>query len=129
MIERKHFLFFSFSALMAILFGTVFCFKVLYRTQVVSAIKRHNPQGTPNPCRISRRHSTLRRLAVFCFFFSLMLFFPASDMSNMFMLTTFFLDCVKEFLLACDSLPPQEKLRRKIANEEVAGSIQPSLSM
>lgn len=123
MIERKHFIFFSFSALVAILIGAIFCRNVLFRTQLVSSIKRYNPQGTPNPCRISRRHSTLRRLAVFCFFFGLILFPPASDVSNMFMLTTFFLDCLKEFLVACDSLPPQEKMRRKIANEEASGFV------
>lgn len=112
---------------LAFLLMGVFCLKVFGISMFVISLKRYNPQGTPNPCRVSGKHSLKRRYTVFLFIFLTLLL--KKDLSNIFFIVAFFLDALTEFLVACDSLPPQEKMRRKIASEEAAGSMQPSMNM
>jgi hypothetical protein len=94
---------------------------LFFEERVLQRIKKFYPQGFPNPCRVSKKHSNRRRIA----FFAIILIFFVSN-ATMWLLSDFCLagyflfGMISEFLLACDSLPPEEKAKRRARNEIVS---------
>lgn len=91
---------------------------LFFEEKILEKYKSFFPQGFPNPCRVSRKHSNKRRET----FLIIILFFFTSNATkwllNDFYLVGYFLfEMISQFLLACDSLPPEEKAKRKARND------------
>lgn len=85
--------------------------KVLMRDFFEKKIIEKNPQGLPNPCRISSPHSGGRRLEIFI---ALVLLINLNgNIIVFFMFLSYLLKFLVSFLLACDSIPQEEKDKRR----------------
>lgn len=91
------------------------------------------PQGSPNPCRISHKHISDRKELIFLFFvFCLGYYlddFSKFVISELMWSISCFLALIFgfffEYLMACDSIPPEEKVKRKAKVDMWNGNLQP----
>ncbi len=116
-IEKRNWIFAGFASICTA-FGTIsLTAKIFFRERLVESFKRQFPQGFPNPCCVSKKHSTERRFtfSAFIIFYIMM----ERDAFGYFFASYLAIEIVVFFFLACDSLPPGEKARR-IAKREVS---------
>lgn len=113
--EKKQLVFFFIVSIITSFFVVGFLIKVLITDLFEKMIINENPQGSPNPCRVSRRHSASRRSEAF--FTLLLLVNLNSDVILFFLFLFYFSRFLISFLLACDSISPEEKNRRRKLNE------------
>ncbi len=120
-IEQKSYQFVIFAGIVGV--GNLFFFLMLVTKEnfSIGVLRRNNPQGMPNPCRISVGHSTRRRIVMFLLLVIICLFVKVIVVSAFLVHLTLGTTCffISEFLIACDSLPPAEK-ERKLANNELS---------
>lgn len=129
-LVKKQWIWFSLFSLIATIQTILFLLKVVFQEILISNLFKNNPQGSPNPCRRLTSKSNERRISVVTFFAVYMFTFHAVpvDSSGLFMLFSFVCDVFERFLLACDSIPPQEKSRRKAIRESLSAKIVSNLS-
>lgn len=98
-----------------------------------SVLSRY-PQGCPNYCRFSDNHKNYRKIVFFTGLSSILLFYPVSGLLliesfpvSIFIVYIFvvFLSIIYYYFLACDSIPPEEKAKRKARVEMWIGNLQP----
>ena len=106
----------------------MFLFKITTIETFTASLVRFYPQGCPNLGRISRRRSRERRLSVIFFSIFFVTWMITKDLFWFFFFTSEASGIFMKFLLACDSIPPQEKARRKLAKELTDIGLDPSLT-
>lgn len=128
LVEEKKYTVIAFMAFMSSIGLVMFLVKICAPELMGRVHKRAYPQGTPNPCRISKRHSFYRRMS--CLILVIAAYFLSFDwnVSDIFFFGWAFMSFCEDFFLSCDSLPPQEKLRRRIQNEQHEGTLLPTHS-
>lgn len=91
--------------------------KIQLEESIIFVVRMQYPQGCPNPCRYLLKQSRERRSEFFQFFlWSFVAFLEYGDFifSAIFNIACIvFMGSVETFLLACDSLPKEEKEKRK----------------
>lgn len=115
--EKKQYFFFWTGLIIGLFQILIFLVEVTFKEFSLDDLKNSHPQGSPNPCRVSKEHSLKRRTRMF--FFVAQCLFLIATFSILFLYFSFAIlfSCLTEFVLACDSIPPQEKSRRKATNE------------
>lgn len=117
--ETMEYFMFWFNLAVALLFILIGAYFVIFKESALDDLRNLSSQGTPNPCRVSKTHSMLRR---FCMFLALMRLISLSFTFGTLYILFFSLSC---FVLACDSIPPGEKSRRKFMYESQEMNLSP----
>lgn len=100
----------------------------------VDSVLSRYPQGFPNYCRISEKHKKYRKISFVTGLSSLFFFYPMSpfllkEAFPAYIFVVYFFVVILStsyyYFLACDSLPPQEKEKRKAEIEVWYGQLQP----
>jgi hypothetical protein len=110
LFEKKNWFLLFISVVFAFCFAIAFLLKVLCGDLVEEKIIKHNPQGIPNPCRISKKHSEIRRMEIITLF--VVVFSAKSDIFSISFFASLFCSFLFSLLIACDSIPPKEKQKR-----------------
>ncbi len=123
-----------FCSLFVAISGFSFCLKILFQKEIMNYYFLVTfPQGSPNPCRFLQERISDRKGYVFNSIF-IFIAYCFQDISNyaeyelmwifsfsIMLIFSFFF----EYLMACDSIPPEEKIKRKSKIEEFQGNLQP----